>query len=125
MLSAPSALPKITEIRALDCCSIYLRWDPISAEHENGVLLGYRVYYLKKADMNDYKNKYKKVFLNITLTRTNVTHLHPYTEYFVGVAAYNSKGVDENLATIANVKSVRTLEGGTTAILRKQYMNCN
>ncbi|XP_031560180.1 contactin-3-like, partial [Actinia tenebrosa] len=65
--------------------------------------------------MSDYLSKHKTLLLNVTLTKTNVTGLHPYTEYLVGVAAYNSKGVDQTLATIENVKTIRTLEGAPSA----------
>jgi len=110
-LSAPSAAPFIKRPTATSS-TIYLEWDTIPKDKENGILLGYRVYYLRKDEVADYVNKMRSINVNINQRNVTITGLASFTIYFYGVAAFNSKGVDQSLASLATVKSVRTDEGG-------------
>ncbi|KAK3736795.1 hypothetical protein QZH41_011745 [Actinostola sp. cb2023] len=106
----PSAFPKITRIKATSS-SIDLEWDAIPKDAENGRLLGYNVYYVKHTDVADFLNKYKQLYVNISSRQATITGLKSYTIYYVGVAAFNSKGFAHQLVTISQVNTFRTKEG--------------
>ena len=120
---APTDPAEITVVKSESANTIYLEWNPLPAEKLNGRLVGYALFYLKVADIQDYKKKLTTVLYNRTTPRNyTFVGLQPVTEYFVGVAAYNSLGPifpDDLSHWSTYPKRVFTLEGSKQNEYRK------
>lgn len=71
---------------------VTVHWNPLSDQYANGRLLGYRVYLLFPVSPRQY-NKSSVNVTNPNITWVTLTGLKPRTFYYVGVAAFTSKGV--------------------------------
>ena len=68
--------------------SLFIHWRPVPANHQNGVILGYRVLYRRSWKLDKLKSR------NVSALSTTVElkNLSKYTEYDITVLAYTSKG---------------------------------
>jgi len=68
--------------------SLFIHWRPVPANHQNGIILGYRVLYKRSRSLDKLKSR------NVSTPSTTVElkNLSKYTEYDVTVLAYTSKG---------------------------------
>ncbi len=86
-LVAPSASPAINaqETKAEDAHTIRVKWHEINKKDQNGIILGYFVYYNEKGDLNTDRQQ-------VTATNTIITGLKPYTEYCIKLEGFTMKG---------------------------------
>ena len=101
LLSEPSAAPQNfnAHFNATSHDSIFLSWDPLPPEDQNGIILGYLI------NITDISREDTLQFSSDTHNRT-IESLRPYTTYTCLVAAYTSIGMGPFSAEI----SVQTLE---------------
>jgi len=68
--------------------SLFIHWRPVPANHQNGIILGYRVLYKRSRSLDKLKSR------NVSALSTTIElkNLSKYTEYDVTVLAYTSKG---------------------------------
>lgn len=119
IFSEPSGIPKITRSTGTSS-SIYLEWNPIPKDQENGPLLGYHIFYLNAADVGDYLNKHKKITVDAKKRNATITGLQSFTVYHFGVIAFNSQGFNHNLVSLRHVNTLRTEEGGILCCITSQ-----
>ena len=72
------------ETRAEDAHTIRVKWNEINKRDQNGIILGYNVYYNAKGQL--------QAFLVTTATNTIITGLKPFTEYCIKVTGYTKVG---------------------------------
>ncbi|KAL9973643.1 hypothetical protein ACROYT_G020124 [Oculina patagonica] len=84
---APSSSPAINkqETKAEDAHTILVKWHEINKKDQNGIILGYYVYYNEKDDL-DTKSQ------QATATNTIIRGLKPYKDYCIKVKGYTSVG---------------------------------
>ncbi|KAL9973661.1 hypothetical protein ACROYT_G020143 [Oculina patagonica] len=84
---APSAPPVINppETKAEDAHTIRVKWHEIKKENQNGIILGYFVYYNERGDLKTYSQQ-------TTVTNTIITGLKPFTEYCIKLKSFTKKG---------------------------------
>ena len=68
--------------------SLFIHWRPVPTNHQNGIILGYRILYKKSSGLDELK------FRNVSArsTTAELKNLTKYTEYDVTILAYTSKG---------------------------------
>ena len=73
---------------SLDKNSVQLDWRPVSPEHTNGMVLGYRVFY------NEVHNASRAASIKLAAgeTRLTIGGLRPNTNYSFQILAFTSKG---------------------------------
>ena len=83
----PSSPPVINaqETIAEDAHTIRVKWDEISPNEQNGVILGYTVYYNEKGQGNTISQ-------GTTDTNAIIRGLKPFTEYCIKVTGRTKKG---------------------------------
>jgi len=98
---APSTAPLnlVAHLNATSHDSIFLSWDPIPPEDQNGIILGYVI------NLTDISNGDMQQ-LSSDSNNLTVDSLSPYTTYVCIVAAYTSAGIGPVSAEV----SVQTLE---------------
>ena len=101
LLSEPSAAPQsfTAHFNATSHDSIFLSWDPLPLEDQNGIILGYLI------NITDISREDTLQFSSDTHNLT-IESLRPHTTYTCLVAAYTSIGMGPFSAEI----SVQTLE---------------
>ena len=103
-LSAPpTAAPQNVTGTALSYHSILVSWEPIPANHQNGDIINYIVYYQGE----QFDTSERKKVVAVSTTTTALEHLKPYELYTITVVAENNQGSGPQSAEI----SVRTYEG--------------
>ena len=89
IFAAPDEAPDITESMSPTSTSLYISWNPPSAEKQNGILIDYVVCYTDNDELAvDMWQKTSTPTTNITLTNLSI-----FTEYTVSVAAATVAGV--------------------------------
>ncbi|KAJ7390411.1 hypothetical protein OS493_025668 [Desmophyllum pertusum] len=68
--------------------SLFIHWRPVPQNHQNGIILGYRIFYKKSWSLDQLKSKN----VSAQSTTTELKNLTKYTEYDVTILAYTSKG---------------------------------
>ena len=68
--------------------SLFIHWRPVPANHQNGIILGYRIMYKKSASEDTLKTKN----VSARTTATELKNLTKFTEYSITILAYTSKG---------------------------------
>ena len=107
-LSAPpTAAPQNVTGTAVSYHSILVSWDPIPANHQNGIILGYIVYYQGQ----EHDTSVDTQSVHATDTYVFLLPLKPDELYSIVVLAVNEKGISPLSVRIL----VRTLEGLPTA----------
>ena len=107
-LSAPpTAAPQNVTGTALSYYSILVSWDHIPADHQNGVILSYIVYFQGQ----EHDTSERKKTVGATDTEAVITPLKPGESYSIVVIAKNTGGASPVSARIL----VRTFEGLPTA----------
>ena len=103
----PSSPPVINaqETIAEDAHTIRVKWDEISQNDQNGVILGYNVYYNERGQGN-------MIIQDTTDTNTIIRGLKPFTEYCIRVEGRTKVGPSPR----GSCTYVKTLESG---MLRK------
>ena len=101
LLSEPSAAPQnfTAHFNATSHDSIFLSWDPLPPEDQNGIILGYLI------NITDISREDTQQFSSDTHNLT-IESLRPHTTYTCLVAAYTSVGMGPFSVEI----SVQTLE---------------
>jgi len=103
---APSAAPQAILGEAVDSTSIRVSWQPPPADHQNGVITGYRVLY---AEANDEDvDQSKSASIPATDTWYIVRGLSKWTRYSVWLLAYTAAGEGPR----SDVIVVQTAEDG-------------
>ncbi|XP_022795633.1 uncharacterized protein LOC111334203 [Stylophora pistillata] len=69
--------------------SLFIHWRPVPVNHQNGVILGYRILY-KKSRSSQEMLRTRNV--SAESTTVELKNLSKYTEYDVTILAYTSKG---------------------------------
>lgn len=84
---APSSPPVIDkqETRAEDAHTIRVKWSEIDKKDQNGIILGYRVYYNEKGQRKELRKQ-------TASTNTIITGLKPFTKYCIKVTGYTKVG---------------------------------
>lgn len=79
--SAPSTAPDNVAIDAITSMDLSLSWDPLPAEHQNGMIRSYTIAVLETET---------GMTLQLSTTTESITlqNLHPYYTYLVEVSAY-------------------------------------
>ena len=89
IFAAPDEAPDITESMSPTSTSLYISWNPPSAEKQNGILTDYVVCYTDNDELAvDMWQKTSTPTTNITLTDLSI-----FTEYTVSVSAATVAGV--------------------------------
>ena len=68
--------------------SLFIHWRPVPANHQNGIILGYRIMYKKSAGEDTLETKN----VSARTTTTELKNLTKFTEYSITILAYTSKG---------------------------------
>ena len=68
--------------------SLFVHWRPVPANHQNGIIRGYRILYKKSFSQEKLKTKN----VSAESTATELKNLTKYTEYDITILAYTSKG---------------------------------
>jgi len=68
--------------------SLFIHWRPVPANHQNGIILGYRIVYKTSAGEDTLKTKN----VSARTTATELQNLTKFTEYSITILAYTSKG---------------------------------
>ena len=107
---APSSPPTINarETKAEDVHTIRVKWHEIDKEKQNGVILGYIVYYNERGQL-------KRSSQQTTATTTIITRLKPFKEYCIKVTAFTKIGASPE----GSCFFVKTLESGM--LLQKDH----
>ncbi|XP_053394772.1 tyrosine-protein phosphatase Lar-like isoform X3 [Mercenaria mercenaria] len=85
----PAAPPQAVSGRPLDPQSILVEWRPPPAEQQNGIILGYRVYFLRTEDgLSDSEAD----SVEVTGNRATLSKLDIWTEYKIWVLAFTAAG---------------------------------
>ena len=105
IFAAPDEAPDITESMSPTSTSLYISWNPPSAEKQNGILIDYVVCYTDNDELAvDMWQKTSTPTTNITLTDLSI-----FTEYTVSVSAATVAGVGPsdtvNNKTLSDSKS--------------------
>lgn len=84
----PSAVPHNIHTHMVDNQTMYVSWSPISHEHHNGLLVGYRIY------LYDGDGKLATVASvnNTAATSLLIHRVLPNVAYRIQMSAYNSAG---------------------------------
>ncbi|CAH3161248.1 unnamed protein product, partial [Porites lobata] len=87
-MSIPDRPPSEISALSLDKNSVQLDWRPVSPEHTNGMVLGYRVFY------NEVHNTSRAASIKLAAgeTRLTIGGLRPNTNYSFQILAFTSKG---------------------------------
>ncbi|CAG0921735.1 unnamed protein product [Notodromas monacha] len=85
--SVPNSGPRKVEAKATSSTTIVVSWTPIEPENENGIILGYKVYYGSKT----VPFRYEDIHDNGTFV-TTLTELRKYTTYHIQVLGYTRVG---------------------------------
>lgn len=96
LILVPSEAPHIEdlEIDANGCVDI--KWNPISEEHYNGFLLGYRIFYYTDCVPEEDPSRHSgEVDVFAPSTYHKLCGLHPGLQYRIHVAGFTSKGAGE------------------------------
>ena len=106
IFAAPDEAPDITESMSPTSTSLYISWNPPSAEKQNGILTDYVVCYTDNDELAvDMWQKTSTPTTNITLTDLSI-----FTEYTVSVSAATVAGVGPsdtvNVQTLSDSKSI-------------------
>ncbi|CAH3025892.1 unnamed protein product [Porites evermanni] len=99
----PDRPPSELSALSLDKNSVQLDWRPVSPEHNNGLVLGYRVCY------NEVHNTSRVASIKVGADKTRVTidGLRPNTNYSFQILAFTAKGN----GTISEKYFAKTLSG--------------
>lgn len=108
-LAAPSSPPRGVVGSPRSNSSIILHWQPPEKLHWNGPLLGYQISH-KPAGYPDSTLSFENV-TDPSKLFAEVSHLEPFQEYDVAIAAYNAKGI----GVFSMYARVRTQEGRPVA----------
>ena len=88
-LSVPDQPPDgITAHASSSSTSITVSWSLVPLGHRNGVVTGYRVFYIDLAETQAKLN----VTVELNIYSAELTGLLPYTNYCIQVLAFTSKG---------------------------------
>lgn len=86
---APSAPPQAVSGRPLTDNSILVEWRPPPDDQRNGLILGYRVFYLKSEENLSDKDAQS---VEVDRTEATLTGLDTWTEYKIWVLGYTMTG---------------------------------
>jgi len=102
-LKAPSAPPTIDakETKAEDAHTIRVKWNEIDKKDQNGIILGYIVYYNETGQLKESTKQ-------TISTNTAITGLKIFTKYCIKVTGYTKVGA----APLGNCFYVRTSDSG-------------
>ena len=110
LLSEPSAAPQnfAARFNATSYDSIFLSWDPLPPEDQNGIILGYLI------NITDISREDTLQFSSDT-HNLSIESLRPHTTYTCLVAAYTSIGMgpfstEISVQTLETSKCVHVLE---------------
>ncbi|KAL4236406.1 hypothetical protein ACF0H5_004791 [Mactra antiquata] len=85
----PAAPPQAVSGRPLTDKSILVEWRPPPQDQQNGIIMGYRVFYLKSEDNIDDNDADS---VEVGDTEATLTNLDTWTEYKIWVLAYTAAG---------------------------------
>ena len=108
-ITAPTYPPQLVHGEAVDSTTIKVTWNPPPAEHQNGAIAGYRVFYTEAAG-NQGIDDASVVLASVPSSETTyaVRGLRKWTLYNVWVLAYTLKGDGPH----SDVIVVQTAEDG-------------
>ena len=111
IFAAPDEVPALRESVSPTSTSLYISWNPPSAENHNGILIDYVVCYTDNDELPvDMWQKTSTPTTNIILTDLSI-----FTDYTVSVAAATVAGVGPsytiNVQTLSDSKSSIMLLG--------------
>ena len=92
----PSASPVFHSYRNISSTSIQLQWHKVLSNHQNGVILGYRIYYRPRLR----NNSWNVTVVGESRTRLTIDNLQMFIGYYVRISAFTSKGegnISENI----------------------------
>lgn len=101
----PDHPPTNITAQAVSSSSITVSWNPVPPGHENGVIIGYRVLYVKEREAQPKLNSTLQANVSAVF---EVTGLMPFTNYCIQVLAFTRQG-DGN---ISDCLITSTAEGG-------------
>ncbi|XP_014211856.1 protein sidekick [Copidosoma floridanum] len=87
--SVPSHGPVNVETNATSSTTIVVKWGEVPIEHQNGLIEGYKVFYLA---INNPSPPQHKIIPNNSTFTTTLTELRKYVQYHVQVLAYTRLG---------------------------------
>ena len=85
----PSASPVFHSYRNISSTSIQLQWHKVLSNHQNGVILGYRIYYRPRLRNNSWN---VTDVVGESRTRLTIKNLTMFIGYYVRISAFTSKG---------------------------------
>ena len=93
LLPVPSSPPTNVTVHSVTSTSLLVSWNPVPAGHANGIITGYKVFYVDREEYGP------KVHLNVSSTALSVelSSLLVYTNYCIQVLAFTREG-DGNLS---------------------------
>ena len=91
-------------VQTTDSTSLSVRWNPVPLGFENGVIIGYKVFYVDQA------NSAVKLYKNVSSSKLSVelTGLLVYTDYCIQLLAITRKGD----GPLSDCIVAKTAEGG-------------
>ena len=115
LLSEPSAAPQnfTAHFNATSHDSIFLSWDPLPSEDQNGIVLGYLI------NITDISREDTQQFSSDTHNLT-IELLRPHTTYTCLVAAYTSVEMGPFSVEIS-VQTLETSEYGQVSLSIRRY----
>lgn len=84
----PSSPPMNLTVYSTSSTSLSVSWNPVPTEFENGIITGYRVFYMDQAES---KPKLKHTVSSTTFS-VDLTDLSVYTNYCIQVLAFTQAG---------------------------------
>ncbi|CAG9855543.1 unnamed protein product [Phyllotreta striolata] len=93
----PEGHVTITNAKNRSSSSVYFSWLPPPRDSVFGEFLGYRISYKPRTSPQDKKEIYLR---DPTVTNHLLTHLEPWTQYYVSVQAFNPEGLGPNTTVL-------------------------
>ena len=105
ILSVPRSPPTNVTVHSTGNTSLMASWKPVPSGHEQGIILGYKIFYVDTAQFRTNTS----IFVCSSILSVNLTSLQVYTYYCVQVLAFTIAGE----GVLSECVVTRTDEGGT------------
>ena len=89
----PGKPPIVTSAFNTSGRSIQIEWMNIPLQYQNGILLGYRIFYHHTDQNNSISHELNCSSSKYNITKCEIRHLDLYTNYTFAVAGFTRKGI--------------------------------